>query len=501
MAGRGSSVIKAKEVIGSIRNWGRKENGAEESSQPLQPDQSVPPAPAQNELVDELTDKLLGVGLKLASVQLQNRHDVAQSIVKTHMIAGTSLALLPVPIFDLAALTGTQLSLLRSLSKHFDVDFDEQKGKALLTSLVSGAVPLLTVVGLSSFAKLIPGIGTIGGSISMTVLASSLIYATGQVFVRHFEQGGTLADFQSKYWKSFFMQQFEEKKTEMKQQKQSDGKNYINQHKQQFQVDASRDINFVKFDIAATAEDETAIKEAVAKLIDDSVTSTNISVKGLKNTTDYAEFLSENDSDLTLDNNYKFKVQVPQVIADDIFNGKEGPYTEEALPDPLSYYGKSKLAGENAVKIEGGDKWSIIRTNVVYGNSSYNKMDFNRWVVNALSEGKKLNIIDGQWCNPTLTDDIAKGVHRIIEKNERGLVNFAGRGYYNRYDIAMMIANVFNFDTELITKIPSTKLKQKAVRPERGGLTNLKAETSLNMTFSDLETGLINLKHQLNKDK
>lgn len=106
--------------------------------------------------------------------------------------------------------------------------------------------------------------------------------------------------------------------------KQSDVKNYINEHKQQFQVDASRDINFVKFDIKATPEDETAIKEAVAKLIDDSVTSANISVKGLKNTTDYAEFLSENDSDLTLDNNYKFKVQVPQVIADDIFNGKEG---------------------------------------------------------------------------------------------------------------------------------------------------------------------------------
>lgn len=216
-------MIKAKEVIGSIRNWGRKENGAEESSQPLQPDQSVPPAPAQNELVDELTDKLLEVEIKLASVQLQNRHDVAQSIVKTHMIAGTSLALLPVPIFDLAALTGTQLSLLRSLSKHFDVDFDEQKGKALLTSLVSGAVPLLTVVGLSSFAKLIPGIGSIGGGISMTVLTSTLVYATGQVFIRHFEQGGTLENFQSKHWKSYFAQKLEERKITLRSDDASTG--------------------------------------------------------------------------------------------------------------------------------------------------------------------------------------------------------------------------------------------------------------------------------------
>jgi hypothetical protein len=65
----------------------------------------------------------------------------------------------------------------------------------------------------------------------------------------------------------------------------------------------------------------------------------------------------------------------------------------------------------------------------------------------------------------------------------------------------MKIVEIFNFDSDLINKIPSAKLKQKAVRPEKGGLTNLKAETSLNMTFSDLETGLINLKHQLNKDK
>ncbi|WBX71785.1 peptidylprolyl isomerase [Tenacibaculum retecalamus] len=106
--------------------------------------------------------------------------------------------------------------------------------------------------------------------------------------------------------------------------KKSDVKSYINKHEQNFQVDASRDINFVKFDIKPTSDDEVAIKAEVAKLIEDSVTSANISVKGLKNTTNYTEFLSENDSDITLDNNYKFKVQVPQVIAEEIFNGKEG---------------------------------------------------------------------------------------------------------------------------------------------------------------------------------
>ncbi|WNW00679.1 peptidylprolyl isomerase [Tenacibaculum sp. HL-MS23] len=106
--------------------------------------------------------------------------------------------------------------------------------------------------------------------------------------------------------------------------KQSDIKNYISKYENQFQVTASRDIKFVKFDIKPTAEDEVAVKAEVAMLIEDSVTGANIAVKGLKNTSNYAEFLSENDSDIALDNNYKFKVQVPQVIAEQIFNGKEG---------------------------------------------------------------------------------------------------------------------------------------------------------------------------------
>lgn len=167
-------------------------------------------------LNDHLVTKLMDVELKLASSTLESNRLIAENIIKTHMFAGSALALLPMPLFDLAALTGTQVSLLRSLSTQYGVDFDEQRGKVLLTSLISGSIPLLAVIGLSSFAKLIPGIGTIGGGISMTVLSSSLIYASGQVFVRHFEQGGTLADFQSKHWKSYFTQQFEEKKAAMK---------------------------------------------------------------------------------------------------------------------------------------------------------------------------------------------------------------------------------------------------------------------------------------------
>ncbi|OQX16345.1 MAG: hypothetical protein BWK73_03880 [Thiothrix lacustris] len=168
------------------------------------------PVNEQGELIDELTLRLQEIEIKLATASLQSKHVVAQSIVKTHIIAGMSLALLPAPLFDIAALTGTQLNMLRSLSLNYEVSFDEQTGRAVLTSLISGSLPVLTVIGLSSIAKIIPGIGTMGGGLSMTVLSGAVIYATGQVFIRHFETGGTFQNFEGKHWQAFFKQQLEE---------------------------------------------------------------------------------------------------------------------------------------------------------------------------------------------------------------------------------------------------------------------------------------------------
>ena len=102
-----------------------------------------------------------------------------------------------------------------------------------------------------------------------------------------------------------------------------DIRKYVEANPNKFQVEATRDMNVVRFDIAPTKEDEEAIKAEVAKLIEDSVVN-NTPIKGLKNATNYTEFLQENESDISLDDTFKYKVQVPQVIAEDLFNGKEG---------------------------------------------------------------------------------------------------------------------------------------------------------------------------------
>jgi dTDP-4-dehydrorhamnose reductase len=183
---------------------------------------------------------------------------------------------------------------------------------------------------------------------------------------------------------------------------------------------------------------------------------------------------------------------------DYVFNGESGPYTELDVPDPINYYGKSKLAGENLAKVN-CDKLTIIRTNVVYGMSSYGKSDFIRWILAKLKLGDSLKIITGQWCNPTFSDDLAWVVMRVVETQTYGVLNVAGKDWLNRYEIALIVAETFGYDKNRIEAIDPDELKQKAARPEKGGLVITSVEGILGVKLSGLKEGLTTLNFQLNE--
>ena len=181
---------------------------------------------------------------------------------------------------------------------------------------------------------------------------------------------------------------------------------------------------------------------------------------------------------------------------DYIFDGESGPYTEEAIANPISYYGKSKLAGENAILKEMTD-YTIIRTNVVYGISNYGKSDFISWLIAKLERKDQLNIITGQYCNPTFVDDLAWTCIKAFEEKRFGVYNISGSTYLNRYELALEVARIFDYDEKLISPIDPKEFKQKAERPEKGGLITLKAESELVFKPSSLKSGLITYKFQL----
>lgn len=181
------------------------------------------------------------------------------------------------------------------------------------------------------------------------------------------------------------------------------------------------------------------------------------------------------------------------VSTDYVFDGQKGPYAETAVPHPISYYGKSKLAGENAC-IVGSMQAAVVRTNVVYG-PFVERPDFVRWVLDALESRTPIRVVNDQYSNPTYVDDISESILRIILKRRAGIYHVAGADYCSRYEFALRIAEFFRADPSNISPVTTAELKQPARRPLKGGLITLKAETDLGMKMRGIESGLSTIRH------
>jgi uncharacterized protein (DUF697 family) len=133
------------------------------------------------------------------------KSEVAQQIVKEHVLWSMGAGLIPIPIADIAAVTAVQLDMLKQLANRYEVDYAESQGKAWVSAL-SGS--MAARIGANVF-KLVPGIGSLIGGVAMSVLSGAGTYAVGQVFIRHFEDGGTFKDFTATKYKDFYKEQME----------------------------------------------------------------------------------------------------------------------------------------------------------------------------------------------------------------------------------------------------------------------------------------------------
>ena len=168
------------------------------------------------------------------------------------------------------------------------------------------------------------------------------------------------------------------------------------------------------------------------------------------------------------------------ISTDYVFDGTAGPYSEEDAPKPVNYYGKSKLAAENSIR--GSDQpWVILRTNVLYGNSSRTLASFVNWVVNSLREEKEIKVVDDQRGNPTWTAGLAEAIKLSIIMNIQEILNYGGAEFMTRFEFAMRIADVFDLDSRLITPIATSELNQPASRPLNSGLSTVKIEEVLGL--------------------
>lgn len=118
------------------------------------------------------------------------RSERADRIIRTHTLWGMGAGLIPVPMFDVLAVSAIQIDMLKQLAEAYDSDFTENLGKTFVTALTGGT---FARVG-ASLIKAVPGVGTLVGGASMSVLSGASTYAVGQVAKRHYETGGNLVD-------------------------------------------------------------------------------------------------------------------------------------------------------------------------------------------------------------------------------------------------------------------------------------------------------------------
>lgn len=190
------------------------------------------------------------------------------------------------------------------------------------------------------------------------------------------------------------------------------------------------------------------------------------------------------------------QAKIIHLSTDYVFDGNDGPYTEEARPEPIGYYGRTKLAGENALRASGVSH-AIIRTNVLYGVAKYGRQDFVKWVVNSLKEKKPIRIVNDQINNPTFIDDLVSAISGIIEFNKTGVYNIGGPEFLNRYQFTLRIADYFGLDKSLISEITTAELNQPAPRPLKSGLVILKAETEFGYKPRTIEESLSLMRKEL----
>jgi dTDP-4-dehydrorhamnose reductase len=182
---------------------------------------------------------------------------------------------------------------------------------------------------------------------------------------------------------------------------------------------------------------------------------------------------------------------------DFIFDGSEGPLDELAQPNPISYYGSSKLAAEQLI-IQHSVSWCIIRTVLVYGvTPGMSRTNIVLWVKKSLEEKRTIKVVNDQWRTPTLAEDLAMGCYLASISKSVGIFNVSGKDFLSPYQMAIKTADFFKLDKSFIQEADSSTFTQPARRPPRTGLIIEKAIRQLGYRPHSIEEGIAIVASQL----
>jgi len=162
------------------------------------------------------------------------------------------------------------------------------------------------------------------------------------------------------------------------------------------------------------------------------------------------------------------------ISTDYVFDGVRGMYREDELTNPISYYGTSKLLGEQFCQ------GCIARTCVIYGSQpASGKINFALWLIDRLRSGKQVSVVTDQFITPTLNTNLARMVLEAADRRLAGIYHMAGATRISRYDFALQVADIFGLNADLILPSRMADLPWIARRPMDSSLDTSKASKML----------------------
>lgn len=216
--------------------------------------------------------------------------------------------------------------------------------------------------------------------------------------------------------------------------------------------------------------------------------------------TDAVQFLNQNSE--------KYGSKLVHISTDYVFDGYNSKaYTEEDMPNPISFYGESKRNGELVLE---NTNHVILRPSVVYGwtpfemtgkvSSSGKPMNFALWLLDKLHKNEPLKIVTDQFATATLADSLAESAIKIAEKSNGGLFHISGLSCESRYEFSEKLAKAFGYGPEKISKTDSSQFKQKAKRPMYSCLDCTKAIKEFDLNLYTTEDALKIMKNQVEEE-
>ncbi len=144
-----------------------------------------------------------------AAPETESRVELATKLVDRFAIWSGVAGLVPIPVVDLLAVGGLQVQMLRRLSQIYDIEFSENRGKAIIAALAGTMIPATSGMGAASALKAVPILGMLASGFVMPALSAGATFAIGKAFIQHFETGGTLLDFNPPDYRDFVKAQKE----------------------------------------------------------------------------------------------------------------------------------------------------------------------------------------------------------------------------------------------------------------------------------------------------